>query len=112
MWIAVNGEVYNVTEFAADHPGGVEVLEDVAGRDATPEFNEVGHSEYALETMQTLRVGSLKGAVKSGLESTKFNTNSSPEDTPMKPKEENDNNLLGITLAALAVALGVYLIRS
>jgi len=37
---------------------------------------------------------------------------SSPEDTPMKPKEENDNNLLGITLAALAVALGVYLIRS
>ena len=45
LWIVLNDKVYDVTEFADEHPGGGDVLLDVAGRkDATESFNDVGHS--------------------------------------------------------------------
>lgn len=36
-----------MTGWLADHPGGVEVVVDVAGTDCTAEFNDVGHSDFA-----------------------------------------------------------------
>ncbi len=37
-WIAINGEVYDVTSFLTSHPGGMSILTGVAGRDASKEF--------------------------------------------------------------------------
>ena len=34
-WLAIGGEVYDVTEFALDHPGGEDILLQYAGTDAT-----------------------------------------------------------------------------
>jgi len=45
-----------------DHPGGADVLYDVAGADATEAYEEVGHSEDADEILQTLLIGTVKGA--------------------------------------------------
>lgn len=40
-WVALNGNVYNVTTYLHYHPGGIEELMRGAGRDATDLFNEV-----------------------------------------------------------------------
>lgn len=40
-WVALKGNVYNVTKYLHYHPGGVEELMRGAGRDATKLFNEV-----------------------------------------------------------------------
>lgn len=40
-WVALKGNVYNVTTYLQYHPGGVEELMRGAGRDATELFNEV-----------------------------------------------------------------------
>lgn len=40
-WVALKGNVYNVTTYLQYHPGGVEELLRGAGRDATDLFNEV-----------------------------------------------------------------------
>lgn len=40
-WVALKGNVYNVTTYLHYHPGGVEELMRGAGRDATELFNEV-----------------------------------------------------------------------
>lgn len=57
MWMAVNGKVYNVTSFVDQHPGGEEVLLEHAGTDATVAFEDVGHSENAVEMLDDLYVG-------------------------------------------------------
>lgn len=36
VWIAIRGKVYNVSEFMSDHPGGEEVIRDVAGQSSIP----------------------------------------------------------------------------
>lgn len=38
LWIAVEGEAYDVTEWSLSHPGGVRLLHLYAGKDATDPF--------------------------------------------------------------------------
>ncbi|KAJ0093401.1 hypothetical protein Patl1_25972 [Pistacia atlantica] len=47
-------EVYDVTKFLEDHPGGDEVLLLATGKDATDDFEDVGHSSSAKELMAEL----------------------------------------------------------
>lgn len=47
-WIAINGKVYDLTEFAEEHPAGPESIRELAGKDGTEAFEAV-HSEKVLE---------------------------------------------------------------
>jgi len=38
-WVIINNEVYNVTDFLEDHPGGKEAIMLFAGQDATESFD-------------------------------------------------------------------------
>merc|ERR1719316_1203846 len=40
-WVAVNGQVLNVTNFLKDHPGGELAILTFAGKDASEEFNMI-----------------------------------------------------------------------
>lgn len=51
--------VYNITHHTDGHPGGLPVLLDVAGQDATVAFEEAGHSLEAREMLAPLCIGSL-----------------------------------------------------
>jgi cytochrome b involved in lipid metabolism len=39
VWVIVGGDVYDVTKFLPDHPGGKKAILTFAGRDATEEFD-------------------------------------------------------------------------
>ncbi|OCL12331.1 cytochrome b5 [Glonium stellatum] len=60
LYVVVHDKVYNATSFVDEHPGGEEVLLDVAGQDATEAFEDVGHSDEAREILDGLLVGTLK----------------------------------------------------
>ncbi|KAF1329577.1 Cytochrome b5, partial [Globisporangium splendens] len=66
MIIGEEGErkVYDVTAFLDDHPGGPEIMVDLAGQDATAEFEDIGHSNDARAQLVSLLVGKVKGDVK------------------------------------------------
>ncbi|XP_073129597.1 cytochrome b5-like [Henckelia pumila] len=56
-WLLINGKVYDVTKFLEDHPGGDDVLLTATGKDATDDFEDVGHSSSARATMEEFFVG-------------------------------------------------------
>ena len=53
-------KVYDVTKYLDDHPGGAEVMLDVAGQDADEFFEDIGHSKEAREELKKYLIGSLK----------------------------------------------------
>lgn len=63
LWIVYNGQVYDVTSYLDEHPGGEEVIADCAGTDATEAFNDIGHSDDAHEILKGLLIGKLEGGV-------------------------------------------------
>ncbi|KAK3299862.1 uncharacterized protein B0H64DRAFT_351229 [Chaetomium fimeti] len=63
-WMIIHGEVFDVSRYIEDHPGGADLLVEAAGTDATEDFDNAGHSEDALEIMRELCVGVLKGYKK------------------------------------------------
>ncbi|KGO37481.1 Cytochrome b5 [Penicillium expansum] len=62
LWVIIHGKVYDLTKYVRDHPGGADVLYDVAGVDATEAYDEVGHSEDADEILKTFLIGTVKDA--------------------------------------------------
>ena len=58
-WIIMHGNVYDSTDFALSHPGGEAVIHNLAGKDATMAFENVGHSPDAEEQVKKLRIGKL-----------------------------------------------------
>ncbi|KAI4337034.1 hypothetical protein L6164_015494 [Bauhinia variegata] len=68
-WLVINGRVLNVTKFLEEHPGGEEVLIELAGKDATKEFDAIGHSKAAQNLLLKYQVGVLQGYAVSEVDS-------------------------------------------
>ncbi|KAG8387335.1 hypothetical protein BUALT_Bualt02G0010800 [Buddleja alternifolia] len=58
-WVVLFGRVYNVTNFLDEHPGGDEVLLAATGKDATAEFDDIGHSHDAWAMLDKFYLGDL-----------------------------------------------------
>jgi len=55
----IHDKVYDVTPFLNEHPGGEEVLLDHANKDASEDFDDVGHSSDAFQIMDKYLVGEI-----------------------------------------------------
>ncbi|CAH0726767.1 unnamed protein product, partial [Brenthis ino] len=59
VWTIIHDDVYDVSSFLEEHPGGEDSLLDVAGQDGTQGFEDVGHSEDARELLKKYKIGTL-----------------------------------------------------
>lgn len=59
-WVAINGYVYDVSNFLLYHPGG-EVICDFAGKDATETFMSIHHQHVISESLPEMCIGKLVG---------------------------------------------------
>lgn len=71
LWVVYNGQVYDVSKYIDEHPGGEEVVLDVAGQDATEAFDDIGHSDDARDILKGLLIGNLEGGVIKTEQATK-----------------------------------------
>lgn len=55
-------QVYDVTPFMEEHPGGDEVLLACVGKDATADFEDIGHTASAKELMPQYCIGEVDAA--------------------------------------------------
>jgi hypothetical protein len=60
-WLMIDGNVYDVTNFLDDHPGGGELLLNATAKDATDDFEDVGHSKSARNDMRSYLIGTVDG---------------------------------------------------
>lgn len=67
QWMAIDGGVYDLSDFAESHPGGPEILDEYLGKDGSEGFNDThSHSQAARDLLPSLQVGILKGANAEG----------------------------------------------
>lgn len=57
MVVIVDGKIYDLTDFYANHPGGPQIIEDHKGLDATESFNSADHPKSAIRDMEQYVVG-------------------------------------------------------
>ncbi|ORE12085.1 Inositolphosphorylceramide-B hydroxylase [Rhizopus microsporus var. microsporus] len=60
LWVVFNDRVYDITEFAKDHPGGDDFLLQFAGKDITEVMSDKDyheHSEASFEILQDYMIG-------------------------------------------------------
>ncbi|KAF4440398.1 cytochrome-b5 reductase [Fusarium austroafricanum] len=104
-WTIINGKVYDVTKYIEDHPGGADVLIEVAGKDSTVEFDNAGHSEDAFEIMEEYLIGEYKGAPVRG----------APKAVTLKkaaPKVASGNSVVPAALTATAaISVGAVVLH-
>lgn len=51
LWCAINGDIWDMTEFAPSHPGGLEIILEYAGQDASKAYNEVHGPSLAAKSL-------------------------------------------------------------
>ncbi|EYB91542.1 hypothetical protein Y032_0204g1865 [Ancylostoma ceylanicum] len=61
-WIVLDGKVYDVSKFLDEHPGGLEVIAELAGKDATASFEDVGHSKDARDMAKEYLIGKVQAS--------------------------------------------------
>lgn len=95
LWFIKDGKVYNVTKYVDQHPGGVDTLLGVAGKDGTADFDAVGHSDSARELLKDFYVGELH-----------------PDDIVKVPAstQASRNNLLSFSIIFVLIAICLYFI--
>ncbi|KZF26768.1 putative acyl-CoA dehydrogenase [Xylona heveae TC161] len=81
LWIIVDEDVYDVSKFQDEHPGGKKILQRVAGKDASKQFWKY-HNEGILKKYQgQLQIGSLDSKPKVEAPPTPPATPPAKEDT-------------------------------
>lgn len=88
------------------YSGGEEVLTGVAGQDATTEFEDVGHSDDAVDILEKYYVGDLD---PSEISSTKSKGQTFTSSSPGSDIEGSSSMLYLIIAALIAGAAFVYL---
>merc|ERR1712014_71931 len=82
-WVILHGNVYNLTEFAKRHLGGMELITRLAGKDGTEAFSRV-HGESILSGLDTrFKLGLLR--CEAELLQTSASTPSEAVTTPLSP---------------------------
>uniref|UniRef100_A0A7S1E0H8 Cytochrome b5 heme-binding domain-containing protein n=1 Tax=Thalassionema nitzschioides TaxID=33649 RepID=A0A7S1E0H8_9STRA len=100
-------KVYDVTKYLDDHPGGAEVMLDVAGQDADEFFEDIGHSADAREELKRHLIGDLLMD-----DATKAKMKADAEKA-LKKKEGSLSPVLMIVLVAiLAIGAKYYMSQS
>ncbi|XP_070503761.1 cytochrome b5-like [Chironomus tepperi] len=95
LYMIIDDNVYDLTKFAAEHPGGEEILIEYAGKETTEAFNDIGHSQDAKEIMKKYHVGAIVEAERK---------------SNQKKEEPKKCSCLILALSGIAIGVGLVII--
>jgi cytochrome b involved in lipid metabolism len=95
--------VYDVSKYLDDHPGGAEVLLDVAGQDADEFFEDIGHSNDAREELKRYLIGDFKMDAE-----TLARMKADAEKAALAKESGGSSMMMFMIVALAAIAFGYY----
>lgn len=107
LWTVIHGNVYDLTKFLMEHPGGQEVLMNVAGKDGTACFDDIGHSQEAIVLQENYKIGVISTKdTSTASSSSQEMTEPTVDDDDWEYKEvKKENNALLSAIIALGVLI-------
>jgi cytochrome b involved in lipid metabolism len=103
VWLLTGGpKVYDVTKYLDDHPGGAEVMLDVAGQDADEFFEDIGHSKEARAELKNYLVGNFK------IDAATLAKMKADAEAKAQQKNSGTGIMLIVLMALFAIAYGYY----
>ncbi|KAJ2970301.1 hypothetical protein NQ176_g8255 [Zarea fungicola] len=115
-WFIIHGDVYDITKYIADHPGGIDVMVEAAGTNASDVFDDAGHSEDVLEIMTKYKIGTVKGSQKQKPKSkpmtlVKLSASEDAKKQVASSKGHTASKIVNLSLFAVAVGGTYYMTR-
>ncbi|RFU77622.1 nadh cytb-reductase [Trichoderma arundinaceum] len=107
-WMIIHGEVYDVTKYIQSHPGGMDVLIEAAGTDASEAFDNAGHSDDAFDLMKPLQIGKLRGYKKKKTKAVLAEPIPSSKRNDSTSKEQPTSKAIHCTILSLGTAALYY----
>ena len=107
-WIIFNDNVYDVTKFLEQHPGGEQVLLEVAGGDATDAFLDVGHSVRARRMMESYKIGSLADDAETRAMASTSKAQVNVKGLPQKPAPQHHGKQPAALSSEAAAAAQIF----
>jgi len=92
-------KVYNVTSYLDDHPGGSEVILELAGKYADDMFEDIGHSQEARSQLKEFLVGPLDATEEEIAALSSSGGGSSGDASGL---------VIGVVVALVAIGAGFY----
>ncbi|XP_017127805.1 cytochrome b5 [Drosophila elegans] len=80
-WLIIKGNVYDVTKFLSEHPGGGEALLEYGGKDASKAFKQAGHSSDAEKDLKNFKIGEINSAAPIQIQPTSLAASKPTENT-------------------------------
>ncbi|KAL7939430.1 hypothetical protein V8C35DRAFT_319367 [Trichoderma chlorosporum] len=111
-WIVIHGEVYDVTKYIQSHPGGVDVLVEAAGSNASEAFDNAGHSDDAFDLMVPLRIGKLNGYKKRKTRAALAEPTTTPQRHTSPSKQQTTSGIAKYTIVSFGTAALYYFLTT
>ncbi|XP_057805855.1 cytochrome B5 [Salvia miltiorrhiza] len=108
-WLLIHGKVYDVTQFLHEHPGGDEVMLNVSGKDASLDFDDIGHTTYAQGLMEDFLIGKIDVTTLPKVEKNTIHDNASSSSSSSKQSDVVSSQLLIYLLPLLILAVAFLL---
>ena len=95
-WIIIHNRVYDVTRFMAEHPGGPGPLTDLAGEDATEDFEDTFHSKSARNLCKEHLVGKVSDSELGDLHAA------------TRSQKTEESSYLNVLISLVVVAAAIF----
>lgn len=96
-WMEIHGNVYDLTEYAPDHPGGPEYVTDYCGMNATRPYS-LEHAKALLPLISKYNLGAVtlnntqEASATASTGATAASTNQGAGATPSQPQSSDDSS--------------------
>ena len=110
--MVVHDQVIDYGEFKRNHPGGGDILDDFLAKDATEEYEDIGHSTHANNLLSELVVGTVAAAEQGAEKVSPQAAANAGAGAGVEPENSNSNLSSYLVVGSIALlALGLIVAK-